>query len=115
MDEIMMTDEERAVWQVLATCRGRGMAILGPEIEELTGIKYKQIQKIISSLVCHHGKPIGSGTCGYYIPVTEQEDADAAYYLRHRAMVALYRASVRQRISLDQVYGQARMEFDKAS
>jgi hypothetical protein len=88
------------------------MAILGPEVAELTGIGYKRVQKIISDLVCHHGKPVGSGTCGYYIPVTPQEDEDAAYYLRHRAIVALYRASLRQRASLEAVYQQAVLEFE---
>lgn len=115
MDQRLMTDEEQQVWQVLATCRGKGMAILGPEIEDLTGIKYKQAQKIISGLVCHHGKLIGSGTCGYYIPITGQESAEAAHYLRHRAIVALHRASQYQRTSVDEVYGQAKIEFEEAS
>lgn len=115
MKEILMTEDEERVWQVLSTCRGRDMAILGPEIEELTGIKYKQVQKVISGLVCHHGKLIGSGTFGYFIPVTREENEAAGYYVRHRAIVALYRESQRQKTSLDQVYGQAKIEFDKAS
>ncbi len=90
------------------------MAILGPEIEELTGIKYKQIQHIISHLVCDHKKLIGSGTMGYYIPETPQEVKDATHYLRHRAIVALYRASEMQRASIEDVFGQARMEYEKA-
>lgn len=116
MDEIVkMTEDEEKVWQVLATCRGRGMAILGPEIEQLTGISYKHVQRIISGLVCHHGKLIGSGTFGYFIPVTVKESEDAAYYLRHRAIVALDRASKYQRTSIEVVFGQARMEFEEAS
>jgi hypothetical protein len=115
IETAIMTEEEKRVWQVLATCRGRAMAILGPEISDLTGIGYKRVQKIISGLVCHHGKPIGSGTCGYYIPMTMEEDEDAAYYLRHRAIVALDRASKRQRTSLENVYHQAVLEYEGAA
>ncbi len=115
LEQPKMTRDEAQVWQVLATCRGKEMAILGPEIEQLTGIGYKRIQKIISDLVCHHAKPIGSGTCGYYIPVTIEEDQEAAYYLRHRAIVALYRASQRQKTSLENVYHQAVLEFQQVA
>ena len=113
MDEILMTEDEQRVWQVLTTCRGRCMAILGPEIEQLTGIPYKRIQAIISGLVCHHGKLIGSGTCGYYLPVTVREMDQATWYLRHRAIVALHRASEFQRSSLEEVFGQAVFEYVK--
>jgi hypothetical protein len=115
VESAIMTEEEKQVWQVLATCRGRAMAILGPEIADLTGLGYKRVQKIVSDLVCHHAKPIGSGTCGYYIPVTAQEDEDAAYYLRHRAIVALYRAARRQATSLEAVYHQAVLEFSEGA
>ena len=115
IDEAIMTNEEQQVWQVLATCRGREMAILGPEIEQITGIRYKQIQRLISQLICHHGKLIGSSVFGYYIPCTQKEAEASARYLRDRAIVALYRAAALQRTSLDEVYGQARLEFEKAS
>ena len=111
----IMTADEQSVWNVLSMCRGRGMAILGPEIEELTGIKYKQIQKIISGLICHHGKFIGSGTGGYFIPQNHEEFASATWYLRHRAIVALHRASEMQRMSIEEVFGQAKIEFEGAA
>jgi hypothetical protein len=113
--EAELTAEEREVWAVLSMCRGRELAILGPEIEALTGIRYKQIQKIVSHLVCDHNKPIGSGTVGYYIPQTIQEREDAAYYLRHRAIVALYRAGAMQKATIESVLYQARMEFEGAA
>jgi hypothetical protein len=113
--ENRMTEEEKTVWQVLATCRGRGMAILGMELEALTGIGYKRVQKIISGLECHHGKFIGSGTCGYFIPETQEEAAASLRYLRRRAIVALYRASIRQKASLEDIFHQARIEFEGAA
>jgi hypothetical protein len=115
LDYPLMTEDEQKVWQVLATCRGRAMAILGPEIEALTGIKYKQVQKIVSGLECHHGKFIGSGTCGYFIPMTREEYEASLRYLRRRAIVALHRASVRQGLSMEAVFGQAVMEFQGAA
>jgi hypothetical protein len=108
-----MTPEEVLVWEALRFHRGKARAVLGPMIAERTRISYKQVQKIISGLVCHHKKLIGSGTCGYYIPETDEEVKDAAHYLRHRALVALHRASEMQRTSLDEVYGQAKMEWEK--
>lgn len=108
----VMTPEETRVWEVLRHCRGKGAAILGPRIAERTGIPYKRVQKIVSDLVCHHRKLIGSGTMGYYMPITEDEVKDATHYLRHRAIVALHRASEMQRTSLDEVYGQAKMEYE---
>jgi hypothetical protein len=112
IEEAIMTVDEQKVWQVLCTCRGRNMAILGPEIEALTEIKYKQVQKIIAGLVCHHGKMIGSGTCGYYIPITVQEYSDATYYIRHRAIVALDRVSKMQHVSLEEIFNQSVLEFE---
>jgi hypothetical protein len=58
--------------------------------------------------------PIGSGTCGYYLPQTIREREDAAHYLRHRAIVALYRAGAMQRATIESVLMQARLEFEKA-
>ncbi len=110
-----MTVEEAKVWDVLRDRRGKALAIKGPEIEARTGILYKQVQRIVSTLICHHRKLIGSGTCGYFIPETQDELRQATYYLRHRAIVALVRDSRLRNISLEEVFGQAKMEFEKAS
>ena len=112
LSDPLMTPEEESVWDVLRHCRGKAGAILGPTIAERTRIGYKRVQKIVSDLVCHHRKLIGSGTMGYYIPVNDDEVKDAAHYLRHRAIVALHRASEMQRTSLDEVYGQAKIEYE---
>ena len=87
--EPLMTDEESAVWAVLSMCRGRSMAILRPGIEELTGIGYKRVQKIICDLRCHHAKLIGSGTCGYYLPQSAEEMDAVMHYIKGRALMAL--------------------------
>lgn len=110
-----MTPEEQAVWSVLSMCRGRAMAILGPEIEALTGIRYKQVQKIINDLRCHHAKLIGSGTCGYYMPRTQAEMDDVEHYIRGRAIVALATWARLKRLTPEQILHQLRIEFEKAS
>jgi hypothetical protein len=108
-----MTPEEREVWNVLSMCRGRALAILGPEIEALTGISYKRVQKVINDLRCHHAKLIGSGTCGYYIPQTPTEMDAVIHYIEGRAIMALYTLSKIKKTSIEDVFGQARMKYGK--
>jgi len=113
--EPLMTPEERAVWNVLCMCRGRELAILGPEIERLTGIGYKRIQKVINGLRCHHAKLIGSGTRGYYIPQTPAEMDAVVHYIQDRALAALYTLSKIKKTSMEEILQQMRMVFEKAS
>ncbi len=109
-----MTPEEQAVWNVLSMCRGREMAILGPDIADLTRIKYKQVQKVINDLRCHHEKLIGSGTCGYYIPTTPKELEAVEHYIKGRALMALRTYGKIKRISLEEIFKQLRVELEKA-
>lgn len=106
-----MTAEEAAVWAVLCMCRGRAMAILGPEIEDLTGIGYKRVQKVINDLRCHHGKFIGSGTCGYYLPQTREEWEHVKRYIRGRAVMALRTYGRLLRMSTEEIFQQIRAEL----
>lgn len=110
---VQMTREEAVVWDVLRMCRGRALAILGPEIETLTGIGYKRIQKIINDLRCHHAKLIGSGTCGYYLPQTREEMKAVTHYIRDRAIAALYTVSRIEHTSAEEIFHQGRMEFER--
>ena len=109
-----MTPDESAVWDVLRMCKGRVMAILGPEIEDLTGIRYKRVQKIINDLRCHHSRLIGSGTCGYYLPQTPEEMDAVIHYIRDRAVMALYTLSKIKKTSMEEIMHQIRMEFKEA-
>ena len=111
----VMTDEEARVWDVLRMCKGRDMAILGPDIEDLTGIRYKRVQKVINDLRCHHMKLIGSGTCGYYLPQTTEEMDAVIHYIRDRAVMALYTLSKIKKTSMEEIFQQLRVEFKEAS
>ena len=51
------------------------------------------------------------GTQMHLVLPTDEEVRDAAHYLRHRAIVALARASEMQRTSLEDVFHQAVLEF----
>lgn len=106
-----MTPDEDAVWSVLRMCKGKSLAILGPEIEELTGIGYKRIQKIINDLRGHHHRLIGSGTCGYYLPQTSEELDDVEHYIKDRAIKALVTWGNLRRMSKDEMLQQLRLEL----
>ena len=112
--EPRMTPEEVRVWDVLRMCRGRTMAILGPEIEELTGIRYKHVQKIVNDLRCHHAKLIGSSTRGYYLPQTREEIEAVEHYIKGRAIVALATWGKLKKLTPEEILHQLRMEFQKA-
>ncbi|MEK6744272.1 MAG: hypothetical protein AABZ15_11700 [Nitrospirota bacterium] len=114
LSEPQMTSEETAVWNVLRMCKGRELAILGPDIEDLTGIRYKQVQKVINGLRCHHMKLIGSGTFGYYLPQTREEMDAVTHYISHRAIMALHTISKLRKLSMDEVYGQAKIVYERA-
>lgn len=110
-----MTAEERAVWAVLCMCRGRDMAILGPEIEQLTGIGYKRVQKVINDLRCHHAKLIGSGTFGYYMPQTVEEMDAVAHYIKDRAIKALVTWGRLKKLGEEEVLHQVQLDLKAAS
>lgn len=110
----LMTEEEQAVWSVLSMCRGKDMAILGPEIEDLTGIGYKRVQKVINDLRCHHEKLIGSGTMGYYLPRTAEELDAIGHYIKGRAIMALRTWGKIKKMSDEEIFQQLRVEFRKA-
>lgn len=110
-----MTAEERIVWSVIDHHHGKDQAVLGPAIAELTGLHYTEVRSIIAHLINDHGKLIASCGRGYYIPRTPEEITEATRSLRHRAIMILLRASRLQKQSIDEVYGQGKLELEKAS
>jgi hypothetical protein len=109
----ILTEEERAVWELIEPRRGKGIALLGPYIAVRTGLDYTTVRAIISHLVNHHGYLIASCSRGYYVPVTPEEVAAATRSLRHRGIMILMRAARLQKSSLEDVFGQARLELEK--
>ncbi len=107
-----LTREERLVWEAVQPRRGKENAILGPMISAMTEIEYNRIREIISHLIKRHGRLIASYSRGYFIPITPEEVMEATRSLRHRGIMILVRASKLQRISLEEIFHQAKMEFN---
>ncbi|RJQ22003.1 MAG: hypothetical protein C4560_02980 [Nitrospiraceae bacterium] len=116
MDQITfdfeLNREERMIIDILQTCKGKEAAILGAKIADLTGITYVEVRQTISHLVNEHHCRIASCSRGYYVPMTPDE-VDAAYKsMRHRGISILVRAANLQKISLEEVYQQGKLEFE---
>lgn len=109
-----LTHEEQAVWNIIRYRRGKPDAVLGTVIAEITGIYYDRVRAIIADLINKHYLMIASNSKGYYVPVTPDEISEATRSLRHRAIMILVRASRLQKISLEEIFHQARMEFGEA-
>ena len=104
--------EEQMIIDILQNCKGKEAAILGAKIASLTGISYYDIRQIISHLVNEHHCLIAAYSRGYYIPVTADEVDTATRSLRHRGISILVRASRLQKISVEDIFNQAKLEFD---
>ncbi len=109
-----LTDEERRVWSAVSNRTGKENAILGNHLAYLARIEYDTLRAIISHLVNHHGYLIASCSKGYYIPANPEEIAAATRSLRHRGISILLRAARLQQSSIEEVFGQARLELEKA-
>ena len=110
-----MTPPEHIVWSALKYRLGKESAVLGPALAECAGITYTEVRSIIAHLVNDHGMLIASCGRGYYVPQTPEEISEATKSLRHRGIMILLRASRLQKTSIDAVYGQGKLELDKAS
>ena len=106
-----LTDEERAVWELIRTQRGKGYEVPGTLIAEATHVEYDRVRAIIAHLVNAHHKLIGSNGNGYYIPVTKDEIDEVTRSLRHRGIMILVRAAKLQKTSLVEIFNQASIEF----
>jgi hypothetical protein len=103
----------RVIADILSGHKGKGAEITGPEIAEMTGLKYEEVRHTISFMIRHRGKLVGSNTKGYYTPVTTEEIHEVTRGLRLRAMAILSRASKLMGSSMEDVFKQGRLEFEK--
>ena len=108
-----LTFEEELVWEAIRPHRGKGYPILGPRISEITTIDYDRVRQTIAHLINSHGYLIASNSKGYYVPQTSEEIFEATKSLRHRGISILVRAAKLSKISLEDIFQQARMEFTK--
>mgnify|MGYP000992449303 FL=1 len=108
-----LTEEEKAIWDIVAARSGKGSEILGPEIARRTGIDYTRVRAVIAHLINEHHKLIGSNGKGYYVPVTPSEVAEVTKSLRHRGIMILVRAAQLQKTSLVDIWNQTYLEFER--
>lgn len=113
LDAQPLMSEEKAVWDCIKDCRGKGSEILGAVIAARTGIEYATIRAIIAHLVNHKHKLIGSNSKGYYVPTLPEEIDEVTRSLRHRGIMILVRAARLQKTSLVEIFKQSCLEFEK--
>jgi hypothetical protein len=107
-----LTYEEEMVWEAIRPHRGKGYPILGPRISEITKIDYDRVRQTIAHLINSHGYLIASNSRGYYVPQTSEEIFEATKSLRRRGISILVRAAKLSKISLEDIFNQARMEYN---
>lgn len=104
-----LTNEEMEILRLLQ--RGKQNVIKEKALAAATGLQGVEVREKIRHLIMEHDVLIGSCSHGFFIVETEEETREATRSLRHRGISILARASKLQRISLDEIYHQARIEF----
>lgn len=104
---------------VMALLRGhKGMAEAIPmsRVGEMLDLSTRDVQDSIKHLIEAHGEPIGSATgCphGYYLIATAEEQARAEQQLKNRAMSCLIRLARLRKTSLENIFGQIKLELQE--
>lgn len=111
-----LTEQEGLVWRVIEGHRGKGNPIQVGAIAQQTEMNERVVREVVSHLVNRHGKMIGSSTgnpAGFYV-ITDREELERHLRsLRHRGILCLVRAAALQKKSLEEIFGQARLEIKK--
>ncbi len=105
-----ITHQEASILRLIQ--RGKGNAIKVPVLEGATGLQGVEVRETIRHLIMEHSVLIASCTHGFFIAETAEEITEATRSLRHRGIMILMRAAKLQRISVEEVFGQARIEFE---
>ena len=110
-----LTEEEFRVWEVISQRRGRESAIGVSTVAFQTRMTDVQVRSIVSDLVRNHGKLIGSGTGnppGFYIIEDRKELESHIRSLRHRGIMCMVRAAALSKQSVEDIFGQAKLELE---
>ncbi|GER92668.1 hypothetical protein A45J_0386 [hot springs metagenome] len=107
-----LTHEESHILRLIQ--RGRANALSVRLLASMTGLKDVEVRQIVRHLIMEHGVLIASSVSkpvGFYIAETPEEIAEATRSLRHRGIMILMRAAKLQKISLEEIFNQSRMEY----
>lgn len=103
------TNEEMQILRLLQ--RGKQNAIKEKMLVFATGLHGVEVREKIRHLIMEHSVLIASCTRGFFIAETLDEIQAATKSLRHRGIMILMRAAKLQKISLEEIFHQARLEF----
>ena len=109
-----LTNDERQVLSLLKY--GRENAIGVKALANTTRLPDVEIRAIIRHLIMEHNFLIASAVsapAGFYIAETVKEIEQATKSLRHRGIMILMRAAKLQKISLEEIFHQSRIEFEE--
>ena len=107
-----MDGPEKAIYQCLD--HGRQMAVSVQSIAQATNFNDVAIREIIRHLIMKHNVPIASVTShpsGFYLIESPEEVGITTKSLRNRGIKILQRAAKLQKISLEQVFNQGKLEL----
>lgn len=108
-----LTDEERAIMEILSVNRGKENAISMSDLAGVIGLSTRTLQMRIKHLIETHRVLIGSSTWdphGYYL-ITDSNEVEASVkQLEHRLISLAVRISRIKKISVEEVFGQMRLE-----
>jgi hypothetical protein len=110
-----MTDDESSVWTVVNRHPGRVNAIKVKAIANQVGFDERTVRDIAAHLVLNHGKVIGSSTgnpAGLYVITDPKELKTHIDSLKHRGIMCFARAAALNRSSIEDIFGQARLELE---
>jgi hypothetical protein len=108
-----LTLEEIRAKEILEHHRGRANALQVRHFAQLVGVDERRAQILVKHLVEDHGVLIGSAVTrpfGYYIPETPEEVRAVTAQLYHRIASLAVRIARIKRISVEEVYGQMRLD-----
>jgi hypothetical protein len=107
-----LTREEQAILACIH--KGKQNAWQVRSLAGATGLKHVEVRQIVRHLIMDHGVLIASSMgnpAGFYIPETAEEVAEATRSLRHRGIMILVRAAKLQKLSLEEIFHQGKIEF----
>lgn len=107
-----MTEEQRQVFALIESRKGKANALPVAAITRATGIADRRARDVVKSLVEEHHIPIGSCTAGFYIAETEEEILEVYHTFLSWAFSVLNRAKAFKRNArLDEILGQLKLEL----
>ena len=112
-----LSSEEKLIWSIVREHRGKDHAIQVCELSREVNLPDRVVRGFVAKLRTEHGKLIGSRTTvkpGYYIITNREELNKYMASMRRRGIKILMAAAAAQKVSVEEVFKQGRLDLDKA-